>query len=96
MTCYIFTDQKDDIPWKADIIRHFRFSELGDFIERIGNEVSEDIGCMIFLLYTNKAEADEIEKLAVTIEETNLMIFFRRIKSPERAVISPAGRLRNT
>lgn len=85
MIYYIFTDEKDDIPWKADIIRYYRFSELEEFIERINTETFEDIDCMIFLLYTNKAEAKEIEKLANTLEETNPLMFFYRIKSPEWA-----------
>ena len=86
MIYYVFSDRREDIPWKADIIRHYRFCELKEFVEiHNSGQILEEISCMIFLLYTNKDEAEEIERTGKRIEACNPLLFYYGIKSPEWA-----------
>ena len=84
MIYYIFSDEPDPIPWKADIVRHYDFSQLEEFVTAFNlGMVREDIDCIILLEYTDPEEKEKIEELADRIDEDQPNITFYQRLDPQ-------------
>lgn len=85
MIYYVFSDEPDPIPWKADIVRHYDFSQMEEIVAAVNlGLVKEDIDCIIFLVYTDQEEKEKIEEVADRIDEDQFNILFYQRLEPER------------